>query len=169
MSFSQTLKKVNESEVFKNFIKENPDAELCAGFFIIDFFSNDNKNSIDYKLGEKIFTFNLRENGEVKMNEDRLIELKGNQKFPKLEKLNPSIKVDVPEVRSIAQIKALDEGIHSKFNKIIAVLQNQEGNQVWNLTCILDGLIILHLLIDANSGDVTKFERKSMMDLIRKK
>jgi len=34
---------------------------------------------------------------------------------------------------------------------------------------MLEGLIILHIMIDSETGEVIKFERKSMMDLIRKK
>ncbi len=168
MTFKETLEKIKASETFKGFIKENPDAELCSGFFIIDFFGNDNKKSLDYKVSEKIFSFSVDDFGKVKMIEDKLIEERG-VKFPKLEKIEPSVNVDLDELKSISGIKALDEGISAKFSKIIAVLQKHEGKQIWNLTCMLEGLIILHVLIDANSGDIIKFERKSMMDLIRKK
>jgi hypothetical protein len=49
------------------------------------------------------------------------------------------------------------------------VLQKHEGKQIWNITGMLDGLIILHILINADTGEIDKFERKSMMDLIKKK
>jgi len=60
MSFKETYEKIIESEVFKKFIDENPNAELIAGFFIIDFISNDTKNSIDYRINDKIFTLEKR-------------------------------------------------------------------------------------------------------------
>lgn len=168
MSFKKTYEKITSSEIFRNFIKEHPKAELCVGFFIIDFFGNDNKNSLDYKVGEKIFTFSIDDFGKIRMNEDKLVQEKG-VKLPELKIINPVINADLEDVKSSAQIRALDEGINSKFNKIIAVLQNHEDRQVWNLTCMLEGLIILHVLIDSESGEIIKFERKSMMDLIRKK
>jgi hypothetical protein len=34
---------------------------------------------------------------------------------------------------------------------------------------MLDGLIILHIIIDAETGNVDKFERKSMMDMVKRK
>ena len=77
--------------------------------------------------------------------------------------------------KSYAGVQALDNGINSKLSKIIAVLQKfkKEGEdnprQIWNLTCMLEGLIILNILIDANLGEVIKFERKSIMDLVKKK
>lgn len=169
MSFKQTYQIITNSEVFQNFKKTYPDAELCAGFFIIDFFSNDNKESIDYKVGDKIFTFSLRDDKSIKMEEDKLMETEKNP-HPSLEKITPDIKADLEDIRATAQISALDNGISSKFNKIIAVLQkpNKEEKQAWNLTCMLDSLIILHIIIDSETGEVIKFERKSMMDMIKK-
>ena len=170
MSFKETHQKITESEAFQAFIKENPEAELIAGFFILDFISNDSKKSIDYRYNNKIFTFELKDNGSVKMNQDELID---SPNSPALLKLIPEIKLELNELKGIAGMKALEEGISSKFNKIIAVLQrqNRDGKelQLWNLTCMLDGLIILNILIDAETGDIIKFERRSMMDLIRKK
>jgi hypothetical protein len=166
MSFNETLKKVEESLVFKEFIAKYPDSELCAGFFIMDYISNDNKKSIDYKSGDKIFTFNLLDDGKVKMIEDELIK---DDSRPQLEKISPDIKVEVSELKGISGIKILDEGISAKINKIIAVLQKYNGKQSWNLTCMLDGLIIINVVIDSESGEIIKFQRKSMMDMIRKK
>lgn len=170
MGFKEILNKVESSEEYKSFKKNHPNAELCTGFFILDFLSNDNKNSIDYKDEDKIFTFNINEN--IKMQEDQLINLKD---APKLEKIIPEIKIELEELKYIAQEKAHEEGIRAKFNKIIAILQNyinpesQEKNQAWNLTCMLDQLIILHIIIDSQTGEITKFERKSFMDLVKKK
>ncbi|MEK6914531.1 MAG: hypothetical protein AABW83_02665 [Nanoarchaeota archaeon] len=170
MSFKETLKKVESSEDYKSFIKDHPNAELCTGFFILDFLSNDDKNSIDYKEEDKIFTFNVNE--KVQMQEDKLINL---DNVPKLEPIISEIKIELEELKTIAQEKAHEEGIGAKFNKIIAILQNyndpetKEKNQIWNLTCMLDQLIILHVLIDSQTGKIIKFERKSFMDLIKRK
>ena len=49
MNFKDTLERVENSEEYKKFKEDYPDAEICVGFFILDFLSNDNKNSIDYK------------------------------------------------------------------------------------------------------------------------
>ena len=48
MTFKETLEKIESSNEFKDFKKQNENAELVAGFFIIDFISNDNKKSLDY-------------------------------------------------------------------------------------------------------------------------
>jgi len=171
MNFKETLEKVENSEEYKKFKKDYPDAEICVGFFILDFLSNDNKNSIDYKDKDKIFTFNIIED-EVKMYEDELMDLPNT---PKLETIIPETKIEVDELKTIAQEKAHEEGISAKFNKIIAVLQTyydletKQKSQIWNLTCMLDQLIILHILVDSSTGNIIKFQRKSFMDLIKKK
>jgi hypothetical protein len=177
-TFQQTHEIIENSAVFKKFKQENQDAELVAGFFILDFLSNDNKDSLDYKLPENkednIYTFELDKNKEVIMKQDKLINPEiSNQ--PKLTKILPNIKTDLNEIPSIAQQEAEKNKITSKFHKIIAVLQNYKSEnkgreqQIWNLTCMLDQLIILNILINAQTSEIIKFERKSMMDFIKKR
>lgn len=170
MIFKQTLQIIESSNLFKNFKEKYPSSELCAGFFILDFLSNDTKRSLDYKTDDKIFTFDLNDKDEIIVKEDKLMNEKG---YPKLRPIKPETKVEVDELKGLAGTQALDRGISAKFHKIIAVLQvtDIDGNekQVWNLTCMLDQLIILHILIDSETGKILKFERKSMMDMIKKK
>ena len=164
MNFKETLEKIENSEEYKKFKKDYPDAEICVGFFILDFLSNDNKNSIDYKYKDKIFTFNIIED-EVKMYEDELMDLPNT---PKLETIIPETKIEVDELKTITQEKAHEEGISAKFNKIIAVLQTyydletKQKSQIWNLTCMLDQLIILHILVDSSTGNIIKFQSFSI-------
>jgi len=165
MTFTQTLSIVESSIIFKRFIKENPKAELVAGFFILDLLNNNNQRSLDYKLNSKIFTFSLDESDEITFKEDKVIE---NPSLPKLQKISTTIRVDLNEIPSIAEKTALENNVKNKLQKIIAVLQIHEGQQVWNLTCILDGFVILNILIDSNGGNVVKFSRKSMVDFVRK-
>ena len=177
-SFNETLKKIETSEKFKNFKSNNSDAELCAGFFILDFLGRDNKYSLDYKLREKIFTFNLMEDNSVTIQEDKLIDIppgSENKQIINLEKIKPGVVIDLNELKTIAELKAIDNGIRSRIQKIIAILQTYKGEetknkktQVWNLTCILDSLIILHVIIDSKTGKVLKFEKSSLSDMFRK-
>ena len=164
MYFINTYKTITESSVFKRFIDENKEAELVAGFFIIDLLENNNQRSLDYKIGGKIFTFSLNENNEITMEEDELI-----QPDKPLEKISPDIKIDLDEVSSIAEKEAIKNNIKNKFQKIIAILQLHEGKDVWNLTCMLDNLIILNILVDSETGEIIKFDRKSMADFIVKR
>ena len=170
MNFKETLDKIEASQEYKTFKTNHPDAQLCAGFFIKDFLSNDSKDSIDYKEKDKIFTFNVLQD-EIKMYEDELMDLPNTPKLQPL--LKNETKIEVDDLKSIALDRAHEEGIGAKFNKIIAVLQTHEEDnikrQIWNLTCMLDQLIILHILIDCNSGEIIKFQRKSFKDMIKTK
>jgi len=171
MTFQELIEKIESSKVFQKFNQEHQDNELVAGFFVLDFLSNDTKQTLDYKTDNKIFTFDLK-GEDILMKQDELLDTSDKQPLQKIDK---EIKVEVDELKSIAGVQALDNGIHSKFHKIIAVLQKHRENpeseqlQVWNLTCMLEQLIILHILIDANTGKTIKFERKSMMDFVKKK
>ncbi|MFA5174353.1 MAG: hypothetical protein WC438_04190 [Candidatus Pacearchaeota archaeon] len=164
MNFTQLLKKIESSKIFERFKSEHPDAELVVGFFILDFTGNDSKQTLDYKTDHKIFTFSL-ENEDITFQEDKLID-SPNQ--PPLQKLNTTIKIDLDKIPELAKTTALDYNIQNKFQKIIAVLQKHEGKETWNLTCMLDSLAILHILIDANTEEIIKFEKKSMMDFMKK-
>ena len=166
MNFTQTYETITSSKIFKDFISKTPQAELVAGFFILDFLSNDEKTSLDYKINSKIFTFSLDLQNEITMREDKLIDKPG---LPILTKISSNIKIDLDEIPSLAEKSAIENNITSKFQKIIAVLQMHEQQQIWNLTCMLDGLIILNILISSETGQIIKFERKSMMDFIKKK
>jgi len=169
MIFQQTFEKITNSDLFKNFKQQYPSAELCAGFFILDFLSNDTKRSLDYKTQDKIFTFDLNDKDEIYIKEDKLMDEAG---MPKLKPIKPETKVEVDDLKGISGMQALEHGISAKFHKIIAVLQvtniDNIEKQVWNLTCMLDQLIILNILIDCETSQILKFDRKSMMDMIKK-
>jgi len=166
MNFTSTLEIIESSQIFKKFIKEHSGAELVAGFFILDLLSGNNQKSLDYKLDSRIFTFSLDENNEITFKEDRLIE---DSKSVPLRKISHAVKIDLDEIPSIAEKTAIEKGVKNKFQKIIAVLQIYEGEQAWNLTCMLDAFVILNILIDSDTGQIVKFDRKSMMDFIKKK
>ncbi|MEK6935272.1 MAG: hypothetical protein AABW67_00635 [Nanoarchaeota archaeon] len=166
MDFKTTFKTITNSDVFLDFKKKYQNAELVAGFFILDFLNNNNnQKSLDYKKGENIYTFSINERKEISLTEDKLIE--DNTK-PPLTKISSDIIIDLDEIPSIAEQQAEKYNIKSKFQKIIAVLQIYDNKQVWNLTCILEGLIILNILIDSETEEIVKFDRKSMADFVRK-
>ena len=163
MDFITTYKTITESDIFKSFIEYNKEAELVAGFFIMDLVQGNNQRSLDYKLQDKIFTFSLNEKDEITMKEDELI-----QSDKPLEKISSDIKIDLDEIPAIAEKEALKNNIKNKFEKIIAVLQLHEGKDAWNLTCMLDGFVILNIIIDSETGEIIKFDRRFITDFIKK-
>lgn len=160
MNFKEAFKKLEASSEFKDFKKQNPSAYLCAGFFILDFESQQNTQQIDFQSGEKIATFSLADEISMKMEETA-----DKKKIPSIK---PEIKVDLGEVQEIVKKETEKNKIISKMNKIIAVLQDHEGRQIWNLTCIFSSFAILRLHVDSFTGKILKSEKANMFDLVQK-
>ncbi|MGV8152218.1 MAG: hypothetical protein ACP5OG_03985 [Candidatus Nanoarchaeia archaeon] len=165
MDFKTSLKKIESSDLFKDFIVKYPSSELISGFFIMDFTGLNNQQNIDYRLGEKIFTFFINENNEVVLKEDVLIK---NPSLPELKKLNSSLNLDLEELKPLVEITALNNAVNQKFQKIIAVLQNHGKNNEWHLTCMLDAFVILDIRIDSITKEILKFEKRNLMEFMKK-
>ncbi len=171
MPFNELVKQIESSSEFRNFKKQHPDARLCAGFFIIDMYNKDNKQAIDYKTKESIFSFNF-ENDKIAVQEDSLIHIQGR---PELKNIDDRITIDTEDMTAIAKKALTDNKVFSKLQKIIAVMQKYSGKetddkeiQIWNVTCMLEGFGIVSILIDSSSGNLLKFEKKSVMDFMRR-
>lgn len=165
MKLSQLLEKLKKTEQFKIFQKQNPDAFLCAAFIILrlkDQTAN-NEYSLDYRTKEQIFTFKIPVIGEIIMQKDEIIE-----SAKPLEEINPQINSDIDEIITIVERAFLRNSMKNKLEEIIAVLQNHEGKTIWNLTCMCEGLVIINVHVDAVTGNVTKFEKKNLLDFVKK-
>ena len=159
MNFKEALSRVEKSKEFDNFKKQHPKAYLCAGFFVLDFETENSTQQLDYQLEEKIATFSV--NNEVK------IKIQETTKQKKLDKLiKPEIEID--KLRKIADKELEKKKIVSKLNKIIAILQMYESKCIWNLTCMLESFAMLRVHVDAISGEVLKSEKASLFDFVKK-
>lgn len=63
MNLQFYLEKLNASDVFREFIKENSTAFLCSGFFVIDKQINNNQIHFDFYIPEKsqMFSFKIED------------------------------------------------------------------------------------------------------------
>jgi len=161
MNLSTLISKIENSIEFSNFKKENSKAELCAGFFILSFKPKQETYSLDYKTEDKIFSFNLGENGEVTRKEEEIMEGKN-----KLEPINRGVEIDIEDLKEVCEEEFLNNKIGKKIEKIIAVLQNRDNKTVWNLTCMAEGFSIILMNVDSLTGEVLKFEKKSLFDIV---
>ena len=180
MRFASTLEEIESSKAFHNFKEKNPDAWLCAGFFVIDIESEGkgNQRQLDYCLSNgKIFTFILSGSGSIQMKEAETLgtetpkedNIKTNKEETKekLQKINPEIKVDLDDIGEIVKEKLMLE-TGKKINKIIAILQKHHDKQIWNLTCMLPGLELLQVQADTENGDILKFEKRNIFEFVKK-
>jgi len=136
MKFEHYLKKVEEHKNFKEFKEKNPNAYLCAGFFILDYESGKNMHQIDYSLPQKkVATFYLDNDIKMKISEQCI-----KKKLPAI-KTNP--KTDLEALKGIVEDEMKNQMVTEKIRKVIAILHNMDGKLIWNLQCILSGLEIL--------------------------
>jgi hypothetical protein len=161
MKLSTLISKIENSLEFSNFKQNNPKAELCAGFFILDFKPAHETHNLDYKTEEKIFSFSLGEDEEITQKEEEIIIGES-----KLEPINPRVEIDIEDLKEKCEEEFLNNRVGKKIEKIIAILQKKEDKTIWNLTCMAEGFSIILINIDSLTGEVLKFEKKSLFDIV---
>lgn len=159
MKIQHYLKRLGESKEFKEFKGKHEKSYLCAGFFVLDFETGKHMHQIDYALPNgKIATFMLDEGIKVKISEQAIKK--------KLPELMPETKIDLEALKGIVEDEMKNRTVTEKIKKIIAILHIVDNKPIWNLQCILDGLSLLQIHID-DEGNILKFEKRSLMDLIK--
>jgi len=161
MKLSTLINKIENSLEFSKFKIENPKAELCAGFFILDFKPQHETYNLDYKTEDKIFSFSLGENEEITQKEEEIIIGES-----KLEPINPRVEIDLEDLKEKCEEEFLNNKIGKKIEKIIAILQKKENKTIWNLTCMAEGFTIILMNVDSLTGEILKFEKKSLFDIV---
>ncbi|PIU75777.1 hypothetical protein COS75_02535 [Candidatus Pacearchaeota archaeon CG06_land_8_20_14_3_00_35_12] len=168
MKVSALVKKLESDSEFEKFKKENPKAFLSSIFIVFDFESGGNQQDMNYFIPseKKIAVFAVSDSGIMEKTSNLFDEEK-SEKFHELK--FDGLKLDADDIEKNVQNQLKKEKITNKLNKIIAVLQPcDEGKDVlWNLTCILDGLVIVRINIDACNGKLLKFEKAGLMDFIK--
>lgn len=169
MLIKQIYAVLEKSSIFQKFREENPEAFLCAGFFILNFKQSIFEYALDYRTDKQIFTFNIPLNksgssADIKMNIDELLPT------PKpLDEINLDIQLDLEEIREIVEKQLTLNEIKNRLEEIIAVLQNLDGKTVWNLTILCEGFTIINAIVNSENSQVIKFEKKNLMDFMKKK
>ena len=162
MKIQPYIKKLNSSKEYKNFLKNNKDAFLVAGFFVLDFETGTNIHQIDYYIPsqKKVAAFSIDEKIDVRVLETI------NEKVP--EKLDVKTNIDLDSLKGILEDEMKNRSITENVKKIIAVIQNLEGKKIWVLNCILSGMEILKAHVDDESETILSMEKASILDYIKK-
>ncbi len=160
MNLQFYLEKLYASEEFKGFTKENPDAFLCSGFFVIDKSGNDNKVHFDFYVGGKMFSFQLEDS--IKLVPIEMI----NKEVP--EKLLSDCDFDFEDIEKMIVEKMAEQEVKSKIQKILLSLQKVEGKIFLVGTVFISGLGMLKINIDLSEKKIVLFEKKSILDIVRK-
>ena len=111
MNLQFYLEKLFASDEFQNFIKENPSAYFCSGFFSINMEGKENIIHIDYVIPEtkKIFSFQLN-------NKISIIPVEQSGGVV-LEDISPDINFDFEEIEKIIEDKMKEQEIKIKLRR----------------------------------------------------
>jgi len=159
MNLQFYVEKMNSSEVFKNFMKDNPSAYACSGFFIIDKTGKEgDKQHFDFWIpgSEKLMSFQLEDM--------QLVPLENYGKVP--EKISLEQDVDFEDVEKIIVEKMVSEGMKEKIQKLLFSLQSKEGKNFLIATVFVPKLGLITATIDLEKMEIDEFEKKSFMDMI---
>ena len=160
------IKKIEKTQEYRDFAKQNPDAYLCSMFLVRDFEGEHNETQIDFysPKTKKITVFKVNGKVEKVPEEKKPIDIKQKKFVPK--ELIGKIGIDIDAVSDIILDEMHNRGMTDQIKKLLIVLQTLEGKTVWNCTCFLSGLNLLQTHVEDESKSVLFMEKKSFMDMI---
>ena len=161
MNLKSYFKQLYENKNFKEFMKENPSAYLCSGFFTIDKEANENQQHLDFFIPgkEKIFSFQLENDGKMKPLDtfDKAVP----------EKISLDFDLDFDDIEEIIEGRMEKDGMKDKIKKLIFSLQKIEQKNMLMGTIFISGFGLLKANIDLKNNEIIDFERKSFFDMIK--
>jgi len=161
MNFQFYVENLKEFRSYKEFMKKNPDAFPCSGFFIIDKQGMDEQQHFDFYIpkDKKMVSFKLEDNCELEPLE--FVEEKV------LEKLDLNLDFDFKKIEKMIEKRKEEEGIKSEIQKYLFSLQNSETGHILVGTVFISMLGMLHVKIDLDKMEITLFEKKSFFDIMK--
>lgn len=163
--FKDCLEKLQDSEEFKEFKEEHPEAYLASGFFVADYKGNNNQEQLDYFLPDKrIASFKFVDNGEEEKIQLQISEQKAKKEMQELEK-EPGTNLE--ELKDVVKEKLDEENIDEKLKEIIAVVYMLDGELIWNLQCLLPGMKFFNIQIRDKDKSIKKFKEHSIQDMVK--
>ncbi|MBT6041679.1 hypothetical protein HOH15_07125 [Candidatus Woesearchaeota archaeon] len=158
MKCEETIKKVEESNEFKEFKKQHPNAYLIHVFMMdaantqVGYYLKENKHIITFEISdagiraEEAKPFQKEEHDIVALDLDK-------------------IKVDFDEAKEIA-VKTKEENYKGEIiNKSILILQNISEGQIYNVTFITASFKTLNIKINAETKQIIDHNLATLIGL----
>ena len=162
MNLKFYLEKLYASKEFKKFTKENPEAFLCSGFFIIDKTGKEgSKQHFDFYIPSKKEMFSFQLEGGIKLVPVEMIR----EEIPNKILLNGDLNFE--EIEALIVSEMGKQKIKNKIQKILLSLQNLKGKDFLVGTIFVSSLALLKINIDISEKRITSFEKKSFFDMIK--
>jgi len=159
MNLQFYVEKLNSSNVFKNFMKEHPNAFPCSGFFSIDKTGKESdKQHFDFWIPKtkKLMSFQIEDM--------QLVPLENFGGIP--DKISLEQDIDFEEVEKIIINEMEKQGIKAKIQKILLSLQNKDGKVFLLGTVFVPKLGLIQANIDLQKMEVVHFAKKSFMSMM---
>ncbi len=159
MNFKTVLKKLKESSEFKEWISKNKEAYLTYAFTMIE-----NLENSEWQIGyydkklDKVTIFTI--NGNIEINPEQDVFKKPGTSVKKINLKDVKFGLD----DSLKKANDIKEKKYSKetITKTIAILQNIDLGQLWNITLITSSFNTINIKIDAKTGKTVKHELISL-------
>ncbi len=160
MNLGFYMEKLHSSDKFQTFLKENPSAYLCSGFFVVDREKKDNKVHFDYLNPEnkRISSFQM-ENGIKMVNLE-------NVESHVFENVPEDLEVDFDELQKIIENEMKRNEVKSRIQKMMLSLQKNDGRTSLIGTVFISTLGMIRVGISLPEKKITEFEKKSFFDII---
>src|SRR3989338_7105900 len=161
------IKKVRESQVFKDFMKEDPKAYLCSLFFTRDFAEKRSETQVDFYSPKIKMIVSFKVDKKVERAPlGKKAETLTHKKFvPKA--LTEKIKMDVDEIEPTLTDEMHNRGMTYHIEKILVFVNVTDGEVIWNCTSFLKGLGLLLAHVEDKSESILYMEKKSFFDILR--
>ena len=159
MNFKEVIAKIESSEEFKEYKKQNKDSFLADIFTIIK-----EKEAEDWqfdyysKSKDKITSFIIQDK-EIQEKEEEIFR-KDNSEIIKLNLNN--IKITVEKA-----LEEINKKTKEKPNEIIIALQVINKKETWNITYLTTSFKTINTKIDAKSGKIISQEETSLFGALK--
>jgi hypothetical protein len=160
MNFKYYLRQLQENSNYKRFLKENPDAYLCSGFFTMDKEGSDNQQHLDFYIPSKKSMTSFQMEQEAKMNTVDLLP----DKVP--EPISLDFDIDFDDVEKQIYERMRTHGINSRIQKLIFSLQKLEDKDYLTGTVFISMFGLIKVNIEIKTNKIIDFEKKSFFDLV---
>jgi len=152
LEFKEAIELLEKSDEYKNWKNENPEDYLSYALYVLS------EEEIDWKIGycnpetNEITSFTVGQ--DVKLSDHDKALQKEKQKIEGIDVAK--VKVKMEEAVAIAKELQQEEFSKEIPKKILAILQNVNKEQVWNITFLTQTFNTLNIKIKSDNGKIVE-------------
>ena len=163
MNFQFYLEKLQNSEVYEKFVKENPKAYLCSCLFILDREHGGKESAVHFDFWQpdekKMFSF--RVDGEIQIVPVENFETR------EFEKISDDSDFDLSDFEKLILEKMSEEKMNGRIQKLLFSFQKLGGKDFLVTTGFLNNLGLLKTTISVADKKIETLEKKSFFDMMK--